>query len=74
LSERLRVFPLSKQMPLWQPKLDHDRFLTSLQLHSRRDRKIAKNDYWLRHVRLSVCQSARNDLVPTELILVKFDI
>jgi hypothetical protein len=65
---------LSRPTSLWEPRLGHDRFLPSLQLHFRRVRKTAFSDDWLRHVRLSVCLSARNDLAPTESIFVKFDI
>jgi len=42
----------------------------------RRVRNIAKSDYYLRHVRLSVrlCPSASYDMAPTGRILMKFDI
>jgi hypothetical protein len=40
----------------------------------RRVRKIAKSDYYLRHVRLSVRLSAWNNSAPTGRILMKLDI
>ena len=35
-------------------------------------RKIAKSDYWLGHVRLSVRPSARNNSAPTGRISMRF--
>jgi hypothetical protein len=40
----------------------------------RRVRKIAKSDYSLRHVCLSVCLSAWNNSAPTGRIFMEFDI
>jgi hypothetical protein len=40
----------------------------------RRVRKIAKSEYFLRHVRPSVCLSVWNNSAPTEMISIKFDI
>ena len=39
-----------------------------------RVRKIARSDYYLRHVRPSVCPSAWNNSAPTGRIFIKFEI
>jgi len=39
-----------------------------------RVRNIAKSDYYLRYVSLSVCPSAWNNSAPTVQIYMKFDI